>query len=95
MRLLIGVLPVALFVIFSFQWAGFTLPLIVSNETANLNCISKNSLEDLNNLYNRNQERTEMIKRGCMLKTKNLSFPILREIQYNLTNDLGADPYMS
>ena len=91
MRMLLRVLPVALLVVFAFQWAGFTLPLIASNETMNLIYTSNHSLESVNN---RNQERTEMIRRGCMLKTKNLSFSTLREIQYNLTNDLGTDTFM-
>ena len=39
----------------------------------------------------RNSERVAMMKKGCSLKTHKLKFSTLRELQYNLTNDLGLD----
>ena len=39
----------------------------------------------------RNLARVAMIKKGCSLNTNKLKFSTLRELQHNLTNNLGLD----
>ena len=79
----IGILVVILLLLFSCQW-------IALNSNTSLDC-SSCMLNAPEKELNRNEKRTEIMKRGCMLNTKNLSFSTLRQIQYNLTNDLGTD----
>ena len=39
----------------------------------------------------RNSARVAMIKKGCSLNTNKLKFSTLRQLQHNLTNNLGLD----